>query len=153
MDYGLLNGKLYADQDWLGLSAHARELLVSLWSWAIDHERDDGIVSESVMTGLGALLGHGVGYPKLNLSGDRSRRPMAMADDTDPREAANAIESLITFDWIEIEGPYPDEDGYVGSFRLLRWEEQANHIRRAVARREKERERYLRRKAQKGGDD
>ena len=127
MDYGRLSGKLYAHEDWIGMTPWARELLITVWSWAIDHDKADGEIPTTVLYALSSALGHN--------------------DPDHPMNAQReAVDDLLTWGWItEVEGG--------GAYFLERWDEERRMIAKAIERRQKERERYLRRKAQKGGDD
>lgn len=120
MESGRLSGKLYAHEDWLGLTPWARELLVTAWSWAIDHDKADGEIPYGVLRALSNALGHN--------------------DQDHPAEATRSIRDLVTWEWL-------DHDEQTGTWTLLRWEEQGRLIEKAIERREKERARYQRRKA------
>jgi len=123
MEYGRLSGKLHSDEDWLSMDDRGRALVVSLWSWAIDHEKEDGIIGASVVHAISASLGHdGQGS---HISG-----------------VAGVIDEVVAWGFLD--------DSPEGAYRITRWEAQSELIRSARQRREKERERYLRRKEGRG---
>ena len=122
MDYGRLSGRLHSHEDWLALDSEARELLVTVWSWAIDHEKESGLISPAAMDGLAASLGQAVGPV------------MGRPDSYEP-----PVLQLVDCGWLEVT-----DDGYV----LARfWDATAQLIRAQSERRRREHERYLRRKA------
>lgn len=128
MEAGRLSGKLHSDENWIGMpDTGARELLITAWSWAIDHDKDDGFIPHSVMWALSSSLGHS--------DHDRDEGP------------AEAIKSLEAWGWVD---PVREDEPY-SDLKLARWEEQGELIRKARERREKERARYHRRKAAKEG--
>lgn len=125
MDYGRLSGKLHSMEEWLGMGSEERELLITAWSWAIDHEKDDGEIALTTLEALAGSLGHGSSL------------------DYEPRDI---VRSLAKWGWLD-PGAEVGPDGFrtIYSFSRL-WEQQAELIRKARERREKERERYLRRR-------
>lgn len=127
METGRLSGKLHSDENWIGMpNSGARELIITVWSWAIDHDKDDGIVPWGVMRALSSLLGH--------------------TEDEHAETPDEVIDDLILWGWVEKTDKEPRPD-----LRLLHWDDQAAAIKRVRERREKERERYERRKAAKDG--